>query len=53
MLEHLGEAAVAERLMRAVEKVCADGILTPDVGGTANTQQVTDAVVEAIRSENI
>ena len=39
--------------MRAVEKVCADGILTPDVGGTANTQQVTDAVCDAIRGENI
>ena len=36
-----------------VEKVCADGVLTPDVGGTANTQQVTDAVVKAIRGENI
>jgi tartrate dehydrogenase/decarboxylase/D-malate dehydrogenase len=53
MLEHLGEPAAAERLMRAVEKVCADGVMTPDVGGTANTQQVTDAVCEAIRSENI
>lgn len=53
MLEHLGEAAAAERLMRAVEKVCADGVMTPDVGGKANTQQVTDAVCEAIRMENI
>jgi tartrate dehydrogenase/decarboxylase/D-malate dehydrogenase len=52
MLEHLGEASAAERLMRAVEKVCADGVLTPDVGGTATTQQVTDAVCEAIRIEN-
>ena len=53
MLEHLGEADAARRLMRAVEKVCADGILTPDVGGNANTQQVTDAVCDAIRGENI
>ena len=53
MLEHLGEVDAARRLMRAVEKVCADGILTPDVGGTANTQQVTDAVCDAIRGENI
>jgi tartrate dehydrogenase/decarboxylase/D-malate dehydrogenase len=52
MLEHLGEADAAARLMRAVEKVCADGILTPDVGGTATTQEVTDAVCEAIRGEN-
>jgi tartrate dehydrogenase/decarboxylase / D-malate dehydrogenase len=53
MLEHLGEIDAARRLMRAVEKVCADGILTPDVGGTANTRQVTDAVCDAIRGENI
>lgn len=53
MLEHLGEAQAARRLMRAVEKTCADGVLTPDVGGSATTQQVTDAVCEAIRGENI
>ncbi|WP_265502949.1 isocitrate/isopropylmalate family dehydrogenase [Paracoccus beibuensis] len=53
MLEHLGEQAAADRLMRAVEKVCADGVLTPDVGGSANTQQVTDAICDAIRGENI
>ncbi len=53
MLEHLGENAAADRLMRAVEKVCEDGTMTPDVGGTANTQQVTDAVCDAIRGSNI
>jgi len=52
MLDHLGEADASARLMRAVEKVCADGILTPDVGGTATTQMVTDAVCEAIRTGN-
>lgn len=53
MLEHLGEAEAAERLMRAVEQVTAAGILTPDVGGTATTKQVTDAVVDAIYSSNV
>ncbi len=53
MLDHLGETHAAERLMRAVEKVCADGTMTPDVGGSANTQEVTNAVCEAIRGENI
>jgi tartrate dehydrogenase/decarboxylase/D-malate dehydrogenase len=52
MLEHLGEAAGAARLMRAVEQVCAAGILTPDVGGKATTREVTDAVIEAIRGAN-
>jgi len=52
MLEHLGEPEAAARLMRAVEKVCAAGIVTPDVGGTATTREVTDAVCEAIRIDN-
>ncbi|MDH5798732.1 MAG: tartrate dehydrogenase [Paracoccaceae bacterium] len=52
MLDHLGEPAAATRLMRAVEQVCAAGILTPDVGGTATTQEVTDAVIGAIRGAN-
>ncbi|WP_201836230.1 tartrate dehydrogenase [Microvirga zambiensis] len=53
MLDHLGEANASQRLMRAVESVTADGILTPDVGGKATTQEVTDAVCEAIRGSNI
>lgn len=53
MLEHLGERAAAVRLMQAVEKVCADGVMTPDVGGDATTQQVADAVCEAIRGANV
>ena len=53
MLDHLGENEASARLMRAVEKVCADGIVTPDVGGTATTREVTEAVCEAIRGENI
>jgi len=52
MLEHLGEPAAAERLMRAVDAVCAAGIMTPDVGGKATTQEVTDAVIGAIRGAN-
>src|SRR5688500_10411008 len=47
MLEHLGEKTGAARLMRAVELVTADPNLhTPDLGGRATTQQVTDAVCE-------
>jgi tartrate dehydrogenase/decarboxylase/D-malate dehydrogenase len=53
MLEHLGERDAAKRLMTAVEQVTAAGILTPDVGGTATTEQVTDAVCEAISGANI
>lgn len=52
MLDHLGEAAASAHLMNAVERVCAEGIMTPDIGGTATTQEVTDAVIEAIRGRN-
>ena len=53
MLEHLGEANAATRLMRAVEKVTGDRVLTPDVGGKATTREVTEAVCRAIRSSNL
>ncbi len=53
MLEHLGEKPAAARLMTAVEQVCAAGIMTRDVGGTANTEAVTDAVCAAIRGANL
>jgi tartrate dehydrogenase/decarboxylase / D-malate dehydrogenase len=53
MLEHLGEKEAAARLMTAVEKVCAAGVLTPDVGGKATTKEVTDAVIEAIHGSNL
>jgi tartrate dehydrogenase/decarboxylase/D-malate dehydrogenase len=54
MLEHLGEQAAAARLMKAVERVTANPDLhTPDLGGAATTRQVTDAVIGAIRADNL
>jgi len=54
MLEHLGEPAAAQRLMRAVEAVTVRGdVLTPDLGGTATTVQVTEAVIAALKGANI
>ena len=53
MLDHLGEAEAAARLLDAVERVTADPTLhTPDLGGTATTRDVTDAMLDAIRSRN-
>jgi tartrate dehydrogenase/decarboxylase/D-malate dehydrogenase len=52
MLEHLGQADAAARIMVAIEEVCAAGIMTPDVGGTATTQEVTNAVINAVRGAN-
>ena len=53
MLDHLGEARAAVALMTAVEQVCAAGVLTPDLGGRATTQEVTRAVCDAIRGINV
>ena len=52
MLDHLGQAKVAQMLMAAVEQVCGEGILTPDVGGKATTRDVTDAVIGVINGQN-
>jgi tartrate dehydrogenase/decarboxylase/D-malate dehydrogenase len=53
MLEHLGEAPAAARLMAAIEAVTADPRLhTPDLGGSARTADVTAAVKTAIRAAN-
>ena len=50
MLEHLGEIAAAQRLMAAIEHVTATCELPADLGGTATTQQVTDAVCQSLKN---
>jgi tartrate dehydrogenase/decarboxylase/D-malate dehydrogenase len=44
MLEHLGEAAAARRLMAAIERVTATAELPADLGGKATTAEITAAV---------
>lgn len=49
MLDHLGEAEAAAAIMDAIEEVTAAGEpLTPDLGGTASTSDVTSAVISAL-----
>lgn len=49
MLEHLSQAAAAAAIRKAVLSVVEQGAaLPPDMGGTANTTQVGDAVVNAL-----
>ena len=53
MLEHLGEKPAAARLMSAIETVTGRGEhLSPDLGGTADTAEVTEAVIAALRGDN-
>ena len=48
MLEHLGQTAAAESVVRAIETVLQEGPKTPDLGGKASTQDVGRAIAEAI-----
>jgi tartrate dehydrogenase/decarboxylase/D-malate dehydrogenase len=45
MLDHLGETEAASALLDAVEAVCRAGPRTRDIGGTASTREVGEAVV--------
>jgi tartrate dehydrogenase/decarboxylase / D-malate dehydrogenase len=45
LLDHLGEQEAAVTLMRAIEEVLAAGeVRTPDLGGTATTRQLGEAI---------
>lgn len=44
MLIWIGKKDAAAQLIGCVEWVCAKGILTPDLGGSSDTQGIVDAV---------
>jgi homoisocitrate dehydrogenase len=48
LLDYLGEAAVARRIESAVDAVLESGVWTPDLGGRATTEDVTEAVSIAV-----
>jgi tartrate dehydrogenase/decarboxylase/D-malate dehydrogenase len=49
LLEHLGHAAAAHAIVRAIETVVADGkTVTRDLGGKASTREVGDALASLI-----
>jgi len=50
MLEHLGRTEVAERIHRALLVVFERGIRTRDLGGSASTDEFTDAIVAEVRA---
>jgi tartrate dehydrogenase/decarboxylase / D-malate dehydrogenase len=49
MLQWLGQDQAAAALRRAVERAFADGKLTPDLGGTLTTAELTAAIVERLK----
>ncbi len=48
MLEFLGETAAANALMFAMESVTGEGNLTPDLGGSSRTTDITDRVINRL-----
>jgi tartrate dehydrogenase/decarboxylase/D-malate dehydrogenase len=48
MLEHLGEQDAADAVLQGIEKVLANGPKTPDMGGTALTQDMGEAIAAAV-----
>ena len=51
MLDHVGEQQRAERIRKAFEGLVAEGkVLTRDLGGTASTDQFTDAIIARLKS---
>jgi tartrate dehydrogenase/decarboxylase/D-malate dehydrogenase len=49
MLDHLGHPDAAQDVVRAIEAVLTGGPRTRDIGGTAGTEEVGQAIAAAIR----
>ncbi len=48
LLAALGEAGAAAQVQAAVERTLGDGIWSADLGGTANTKEMTAAIIERL-----
>ncbi len=48
LLEHLGEHTAARRVLHALEGVCREGPRTRDIGGTASTAEVGEAIAARV-----
>jgi homoisocitrate dehydrogenase len=53
MLEYLNEAESAQRLRNAVNDCITNGELTPDLGGSLTTAQVTERVIRKLHGVNV
>jgi tartrate dehydrogenase/decarboxylase/D-malate dehydrogenase len=53
LLEHVGHAEDGQRVLSALEETLAAGTKTRDLGGSATTEEVTDAVLGRLRSPTV
>ncbi|MFC7391844.1 tartrate dehydrogenase [Scopulibacillus cellulosilyticus] len=49
MLDHFGENELGNHLLSSIENVLDSGIKTPDLGGKATTEEVTNAVINELK----
>ena len=53
MLDHLGEGDAASRVLGAIERVVAEGIVrTPDLGGASTTREMMKAIAGSLTAGN-
>jgi tartrate dehydrogenase/decarboxylase/D-malate dehydrogenase len=50
MLEHLGRQEAAQTIVQAIEMTIAQGVLPVDLGGSAGTIEMTNAIVKNLKS---
>jgi tartrate dehydrogenase/decarboxylase / D-malate dehydrogenase len=53
MLDDLGQRPLGDAVRAAVERACAAGVLTRDVGGTASTGDVREAILAALAEQPV
>ncbi|WP_078593990.1 tartrate dehydrogenase [Evansella clarkii] len=49
MIDHFGEEELGRELLEIIDNVTRDGFLTPDVGGSHTTKEVTDEIITRVR----
>ena len=50
MLDHFGEEELGARLLDVIEDVLKSGYLTPDIGGSSTTDEVTEEIIKRVKT---
>lgn len=53
MLDFLGHSNAGDRVLNAIETTLASGIKTGDLGGTANLEEVKNAIIENLKNDTM
>jgi isocitrate/isopropylmalate dehydrogenase len=50
LLDHLGYASEAEWIQDAIRCTVADGVMTPDLGGSSTSAEFGDRLISQVRT---